>query len=235
MPPVFKVNLDIPAEALNSSMEYILEISLPSEGNSTKTGYHFSTDYAGAMWFTVAVVLVYGVGTIGLLGITARRNRAMELMDKEVNAYLKSKFSAGGRAEFGRNNIKVKKPVYELIKTSDPSGQKEVWALKTEGETTIYQPTSFYCKPKQKLIRAKTWAGTLTKTTVDLKNSDAASNRSFGPLPPIMECSDSVLSDTDVHGIGETRKLSQAAITSEIITESSATLNNSSDARATFW
>ena len=69
---------------------------------SDPSGYKLSTDHVGAMWFTVAVVLVYGVGTIGLLGITSRKNRAMELMDKEVNAYLKGKFSPGGWAESGR-------------------------------------------------------------------------------------------------------------------------------------
>lgn len=187
MPPIFNVNLD-----LNKSVQYVLEISIPPDEtlNNTKTGYQLSSDYVGAMWFTVAVVLVYGVGTIGLLGISAKRNRALELMDKEVNAYLKSKFSAGGWADTRRKQMRVKRPVYELVRTPHNDGQEEklVWALNTAQETTVYKSTSFYRKPKPKLVRAKTWAGTLTKSSMESRGAGAASTRSFGPLPVISEC-----------------------------------------------
>ena len=51
----------------------------------------------------------------------------------------------------------------------------------------MYQPASFYRKPKPKLIRAKTWVGNLSKTESEMKNTEIAVNPTFGPLPAIVE------------------------------------------------
>ncbi|KAK6179373.1 hypothetical protein SNE40_011753 [Patella caerulea] len=47
-------------------------------------------DYDGAMKFTVAVVLVYGIGVIGLLGIYTKRKRIVEDNIKEATTFVKT-------------------------------------------------------------------------------------------------------------------------------------------------
>ena len=44
MPPILSVNLEMPDGTLNNSMEYILQISIPSEENSTKSGKFISEE-----------------------------------------------------------------------------------------------------------------------------------------------------------------------------------------------
>ncbi|XP_059151896.1 uncharacterized protein LOC131938048 isoform X2 [Physella acuta] len=109
----------------------------------------------GAMRFTIAVVLVYGVGVIGLLGISARRNRRLELMDKEVNKFIKSKLSKYEE----RNNRKSKKTVSKLISSlhsiiqTDETGSRTMPKLKLP----------FSNKLRPLLGRANSWSETTSR------------------------------------------------------------------------
>nr|KAG5703256.1 hypothetical protein BaRGS_034167 [Batillaria attramentaria] len=46
-------------------------------------------DHEGALKYTIAVVLIFGIGVIGMLGIYARRKVSEDLLDKETNEFFK--------------------------------------------------------------------------------------------------------------------------------------------------
>ncbi|KAL8594101.1 hypothetical protein ACOMHN_000813 [Nucella lapillus] len=63
----------------------VVNCSVSTPATNSTTPY----DAEGAMKFTVAVVLVFGVGVIGMLGMYHHRNISEELSDKEADDFVK--------------------------------------------------------------------------------------------------------------------------------------------------
>ncbi|KAH9491980.1 hypothetical protein Btru_026627 [Bulinus truncatus] len=139
-----EIRVDCNSTIINGTFQFIINFN-PSqeETNSTKTH-----DSLGAMRFTIAVVLVYGIGVIGLLGISARRNRRVDLMDKEVNKFIKTKLSKYD----GRKVRKQKRTINKLISSLHSIIQTdETWMSKPRNQIKLQH--------KATLSRSNTWSG----------------------------------------------------------------------------
>ncbi|CAL1546593.1 unnamed protein product [Lymnaea stagnalis] len=141
------VKLSCNNTVVNGTLHLVINLIQPNGGTNSTS----AQDSMGAMRFTIAVVLVYGVGVIGLLGISARRNRRLELMDKEVNKFIKSKLSKYEE----RRAKKPKRTIYKLISSLHSIIQND----DPEGRFNPKPKSQVILGPGSSLCRANTWAG----------------------------------------------------------------------------
>ncbi|KAK0059191.1 hypothetical protein Bpfe_011267 [Biomphalaria pfeifferi] len=140
--PVIRVNCN--STNNNGTVQFIINVSQTlTEANSTNIH-----DSEGALRFTIAVVLVYGIGVIGLLGISARRNRRMEAMDKEVNKFIKSKLS-----KYEERKTRRPKTINKLI-----SSLHSIIQTEESLHTVMTKSGQSHAKKNFPLKKAYTWS-----------------------------------------------------------------------------